>query len=181
MNKSLKKELLALAKSSIADKKISERFLERAKEGNLTQDENPQTHFCVYFAAFDPLLKEVFMGHHIKSGLWLFNGGHINKGESLKRAVEREIDEEWGMTHIKIPKTPSLLTITNIDNLPKQLCIRHYEVWFFVNVGKNTFHPDKKRLAKEFYETRWLTLKEARKLVVDPESLHGLKVIESTF
>ena len=119
---------------------------------------------------------------NIKSGLWLFNGGHINKDEALKEAVKREIDEELGRKiDIKIPKNPSLLTITNIDNLPKQLCKRHYEIWFFMRVKKNKFFPDEKRLEKEFYETRWLTGEEAKKLVIDPETLHGLKVIGSTF
>ena len=182
MTNLLKEELVVLAKSYISYKEISERFLKRVREGGLTQDENPETHFCVYFAAFDPKLKEVFLGHHIKSGLWLFNGGHINKDEALKEAVKREIDEEWGIKiDIKIPKNPSLLTITNIDNLPKQLCKRHYEIWFFIRVKKNKFFPDEKRLEKEFYETRWLTGEESRKLVIDPETLHGLKVIGSTF
>lgn len=55
-------------------------FLARAREENLSRDENPESHFCVYFAAHDPTARELFLGHHKKSNLWIFNGGHIDKG-----------------------------------------------------------------------------------------------------
>lgn len=47
---------------------IQAAFLERAQQGAPTRDENPQTHFCVYFAAYDPVAQKVFIGHHKKSG-----------------------------------------------------------------------------------------------------------------
>ena len=77
------KELLK-NKTSI---EIIPRFLERFSMGNLTRDEDNKSHFCAYFAAYDPNAKEVFIGHHKKSGLWLFNGGHIDKDENLKQKL----------------------------------------------------------------------------------------------
>ncbi|NTU99338.1 hypothetical protein HGA64_05055, partial [Candidatus Falkowbacteria bacterium] len=53
-------------------KDIVEKFRQRMVDDKLTKQENPQSHFCVYFAACDFDSKQVFMGHHIKSGLWLF-------------------------------------------------------------------------------------------------------------
>src|SRR5258708_633265 len=75
---------------------IKEVYLRRLTEGLLTRDENLEDHFCVYFAGFSSSDKTVFIGHHKKSDLWLFNGGHIDKGETPTDALLREISEEWG-------------------------------------------------------------------------------------
>lgn len=161
-----------------SDKETKERFLKRVKEGKLSREEDPLTHFCVYFAAFDPKVKQVFIGQHIKSGLWLFNGGHLEKGEEPKEAVKREIIEEWGK-EVKLPKipVPELLTLTKIENPEKQICRYHYDIWYFFPVDKNKFSPDQDLLTKEFYEIGWKTLKEAKKLAKDFNTLLALKTI----
>jgi len=50
-------EILAKRINEIAsehsDSLVAPEFIVRAKEGQLTQDENLSSHFCVYFAAFD--------------------------------------------------------------------------------------------------------------------------------
>lgn len=116
-----------------SEETVGERFLERAKEGLLTRDENPETHFCVYFAGYDPKAKKIFIGHHIKSGLWLFNGGHIDKGEVPMETLHREVGEEWGNSiRVDVEDKPALLTITEINNPTKQKCRLHYDIWYFV-------------------------------------------------
>lgn len=157
------KEIIGRKLSSI---EVAKRFLDRLEQGILTKDENPVSHFCVYFAACDPKAKEIFIGHHKKSGLWLVNGGHIDKDETLQGTLKREIDEEWGLDCENLDVgEPQLLTITDIYNPEKQSCRSHYDVWHFVKVDKNTFNPDKNKLAEEFYENKWVNLKEARNLV----------------
>ena len=55
--------------------------------------------------------------HHKKSGLWLFNGGHIDKGENPEQALRRGMGEEWGeIVDLQIIGEPKLLTITTIVN-----------------------------------------------------------------
>lgn len=159
---------------------VAPEFLRRAKEGELTRDENPNTHFCVYFAGFDPETKRVFVGHHKKSGLWLFNGGHIDKGETPEEALEREIGEEWGhgFGFEKIGK-PKLLTITTI-NQPHIACKKHYDIWYFVPLEEKTFNPDPKLIETEFYQVGWKTLEEARKLAVT-QTLTALDEFEKLF
>lgn len=156
-------------------------FLIRLREGALTRDENPETHFCVYFAGYDPDVKEVFMGHHKKSDLWLVNGGHIDRGETPTEALEREIREEWGMrisaTTIGAPK---LLTLTHVRNNPRVTCTRHYDIWYFVRLNKETFAPDQTLLSKEFYETRWLSPASAHALAADPNTHQALSFIENS-
>ena len=155
-----------------------QKFRSRLKQGKPTRDQNPYTHFCVYFAAFNPQAKQIFIGHHIKSGLWLVNGGHVDKGESLQQTLNREMQEEWGFV-IKTDATkPSLLTITKIKSVVKITCEYHYDVWYFVPVEKNTFSPNKKLLQKEFHATGWKTIPQARSLIEDPNTLQALNLLE---
>lgn len=182
MQRELNNELQELIKPDEFGQEVTEKFLQRIPEGNLTRDENPYTHFCVYFAAFDPSKRNVFVGHHKKSGLWLFNGGHIDKGEDLSSALEREIGEEWG---IKIPLEnigrPLLLTITEIPPNQKQICQTHYDIWYFVPSSKDAVKFNQELLAKEFFETRWLTIQDARTLITDPSTLKALVLLEHRF
>jgi 8-oxo-dGTP pyrophosphatase MutT (NUDIX family) len=155
-------------------------FLSRLDEGALTRDENPYTHFCVYFAAYDPAAHEVFLGYHKKANLWVFNGGHIDRGELPSEAVHREIGEEWGLALApEAVGEPRLLTITDINNPAKQTCTRHYDIWHFVPLSKTVVF-DAHKLAQEFHETRWLSPAAARQLVTDPATLRALSFISQT-
>lgn len=156
-------------------------FLNRVEEGFLTRDENSSSHFCVYFAAYNSREKQVFIGHHKKSGLWLFNGGHIDKGETPEEALTREMGEGWGV-EISLQKIgePKLITITLINN-PKIKCVSHYDIWFFVPVSKTQFFPDKVKLDTEFYQTEWKSIREAKKLITDPANLKAISEFEKIF
>lgn len=159
----------------ISTDEVAKKFLTRVREGKLTRDENPESHFCVYFAAYDPSAKLVFIGRHKKSGLWLFNGGHIDESETSDQALEREIGEEWGIQMLSNEiGNPSLLTITPINNPTKQLCRVHYDIWYFVRLNENDFKPDQEKLSKEFHEMKWVSPLEAKELVTDPNTLNAI-------
>lgn len=168
-----------LIKTNFGSEGIALEFLRRIDIGNITKDEDSESHFCVYFAAYDLKQKQFFIGHHKKSGLWLFNGGHIDKGEVPREAVEREIEEEWG---IKMPANsiddPRLLTITEIDNPTKQTCRRHYDIWYFISVNKDEFFPSQENLSVEFYDIKWMTSSEAKRIVIEPGILKAIKFLE---
>ena len=133
----LKSELKELLTEKFSDNEIASRFLQRLEQGELTRDENQKSHLCAYFAAYDSDAKQVFIGHHKKSGLWLFNGGHIDKGETMKETVVREIGEEWGLDGNNFEvNAPAFLTITEINNPTKQPCNFHFDLWFFISVKK---------------------------------------------
>jgi len=161
----------------VANKSVLKEYKYRINQGKFTQSENEQSHFCAYFAAIDPDLKGIFIGHHKKSGLWLFNGGHINHGENLSQTLNREMDEEWGF-HIILPRIiePSLLTITHINNHP-QLCKTHWDIWFFMNFNKKKFKPKEKRLKTEFSKTQWTNLENASNLVKDPATIEAMNYL----
>jgi len=179
MSEELSQALIDIVTSrSAPDQETITRFLTRVDEGKLTRDENPHTHFCVYFAAYDPQAQEIFIGHHKKSGLWLFNGGHIDQGETPQAALAREMIEEWGVSVVIPPGQPAFFTLTRILD-PTLVCKYHYDLWHLLPVNKELFAPDAVALGQEFYQIGWKTFAEARKLVTDPNTLFAIHQIEA--
>jgi 8-oxo-dGTP pyrophosphatase MutT (NUDIX family) len=162
---------------------VALQYSSRLEEGKLTRDENINTHFVVMFAAYDPESKQVFIGHHKKSGLWLFNGGHIDKGETPDETLKREMGEEWGLEiELQTIGEPKLITITHIKNEHTTIeCKEHYDIWYFVPVLKQNFNPKKENLDSEFYTTDWKSIEQARGVVTDPSNLKALFEFEKLF
>ncbi len=162
--------------------KIVSRFNRRLEQGSITRDENPYDHFCIYFAAYDAQQKLVFLGRHKKSDLWLFNGGHIDIGESPQDTLYREIGEEWGVNvNYESIGDPKFFSVTRTINPEKIKCERHYDIWYFVPLVKKDFKPDRKKLAEEFYETQWADVITARQLVKDENTKKAILTIEKLF
>ncbi|MDO9231639.1 MAG: NUDIX hydrolase [bacterium] len=175
-------ELEKILKNNFEGDALAMKFLERIEEGKITRDENPKSHVCAYFATYDPIAKQVFIGHHKKSGFWLFNGGHIDEGETMRETLIREMKEEWGLDANDFAiKPPALLTITEIDNPTKQPCRIHYDLWNFIAVDKNIFHPVEENLLEEFHEAGWKTLEEARELIKDKNTLLAIEFVEKNY
>ena len=57
----------------------------------------PPRHLVSYFALVDSARHLVLLGDHVKSGLWLPSGGHVEDGEDPRHAVDREALEELGI------------------------------------------------------------------------------------
>lgn len=175
---SLVSEIETIISQNHVDSDISAAYRVRLKEGLLTRDENPRSHVCVYFIPVDVASRQVFIGHHKKSGLWLFNGGHVDPAdESLKVAILREMDEEWGFQ--KTPDdSPFLVTITEITSNPAgRLCQWHFDISYKVPMDKSEVVFDPEKLATEFYECHWMAIAEAQKLAKDPTTVQALTVL----
>src|SRR3989344_7239198 len=149
------------------------RFLKKLEERALTRDENPQTHLCVYFLPYNFKSKKVFIVHHKKSGLWLSPGGHIDKGEEILKTLNREIEEELGVkNYFQDTPLPFLFTIIPISSKIRQ-CTTHYDMWYLMHTDGANFEID----PSEFYDTKWMTLEEARKIIVDSTNLQALEAV----
>lgn len=167
--------ILKVLRISLCESKDTyDAFKERIKGGAFSRDEDPQSHFCVYFLPYNFQNKKVFIAHHKKSGLWLSPGGHVDKEEVLSEALNREIGEELGIKNFfKEKPSPFLLTVTLISN-QVALCKTHYDVWYLVPTDGSNFNID----PAEFYDTKWLTIEEARKKVIDKANIKALEIIE---
>lgn len=173
-------ELEEIIKRKFPNDEVALMYLEKIKEGDLTKKENELSHMCAYFAPYDPVAKKIFVGHHKKADKWLFNGGHIDPNETLKDVLKREIDEEWGLKYedFKIEE-PHLLTICPIDNPEKQKCRLHFDIWNFISVDMNSFHPDEAKLMEEFHEWGWFSVEDAMmNLNTDDNQRKGFKFVK---
>ncbi|MEO6501358.1 MAG: NUDIX domain-containing protein [Jatrophihabitantaceae bacterium] len=117
----------------------------------------PSPHLVSYFLLVDHDAGSVLLVDHIKAGLWLPSGGHVEPGEHPVLTVRRELAEELGISAEFSPLTgerPVFLTVTETATRP-----RHTDVslWFVVcgTVGQQ-LTPD----PGEFRGVRWWTRAE---------------------
>ncbi len=171
----LTEEIRAIVKPELCpSQEVYDRTLKRLSEGRLTIDENPTDHFPIYFLPFNPKTKQIFLVHHIKAQLWISPGGHIDEGESLLTTLNRELEEELGLPQqFKELPRPFLFTISNISN-DRQTCKIHYDTWFLLETDGRDFQTDD----KEFYNTEWVSISEAKQRVTDPANVIALNVVE---
>lgn len=179
MSSPIEYELRKIVKNTQSESSVRKWFEERISAGFFSRKENPISHFCTYFPSIDLHEKKAFIGLHKKSGLWLFNGGHLDFGETPYEGVAREINEEWGMNDkLNIPH-PSLLTVTKIENPKKQICELHFDIWYFIFVQASTFEPNPHLLSMEFSKWGWETFDEAERVMKNDSSLEALEVIRN--
>ncbi len=182
MQKGTIRSYLAEIERSDSNPEVKSQFQKRTKEGKLSLEENPKSHFTTSFVAYDSENKMVFMGLHKRSGLWMFNGGHIKKNELPGDALRREVKEEWGSaSFLEKVNEPSLLTITPVINSGDRECELHYGIWCFIPVDSNDFSPDPEIIEKEYTEAGWKTVVEAKKLIVVPNYLLVLDEVANKF
>lgn len=170
--------LASIINDSESSTQNKQQFLHRLSQGKLTRKENPRSHMCVYFAAYDAAAKSVFIGHHKKSGLWLFNGGHMDPGETPADTATREAAEEWGL---RIPRSTlphvELVTLTKIEHPELVICEWHYDFWHFLPFDNHLFSPKKENLDTEFYSYGWVSYDEAEKLLTSQPTHEALRYL----
>jgi 8-oxo-dGTP pyrophosphatase MutT (NUDIX family) len=124
----------------------------------------PSPHLVAYFVLRDGEDGSVLLVDHIKAGLWLPAGGHVEPGEHPVETVRREVAEELGVSAVFVPELgerPFFVTATQTVGAPDQ---RHIDVslWFVLNSSRDQlFTPD----LGEFRGIRWWTAEEVREAV----------------
>ena len=100
----------------------------------------PSPHLVAYFLPHDDLDGSVLLIDHIKAGLWLPPGGHVEPGEHPAETVRREMTEELGVPAVFLPQLgerPLFLTVTDTVGMLEQ---RHTDVslWFVLASHRDT-------------------------------------------
>lgn len=176
----MKQQIAEIIATAHGKKSTKRKFNGRLEERKFTRTENPTSHFCVYFTAVDRSARQIFIGLHKKSGLWLSNGGHMDIHESPQDAVCRESQEEWGLI-LSAQSLPhcQLVTITKIEHPKRQICQWHFDLWFYIATDRHSFAPDPNALETEFATYGWKSLPEAKLLMQDPASQESLIYLTS--
>jgi 8-oxo-dGTP diphosphatase len=76
----------------------------------------PVRHLVSYFVVTDPDTGRILLGDHLRSGLWLPSGGHVEPGESPVETVRRECVEELAIGarfHDVTGERPLLVTVAD--------------------------------------------------------------------
>lgn len=68
----------------------------------------PSPHLVSYFLLIDHDTDDVLLVDHLKAGLWLPSGGHVEPGEHPVSTVRREVREELGIDALFSPVTVSI-------------------------------------------------------------------------
>lgn len=109
----------------------------------------PPKHLVSYYVIIDPDKRKILLLDHVNAGLWLPGGGHIEKDEHPKEAVEREIYEELKVSAEFISEKPFFITQT-------------------VTVGKTAGHTD---------VSLWYLIRgdSSKKIIYDSVEFNGYK------
>ncbi len=121
----------------------------------LEKDNEPLAHLVTLFLPFDQKNKKIYMGKHIKSGLWLPTGGHVDFQELLIDAVNREAKEELNVKPKFISKDPFFLSFS-VNQNP---LTRHVDIafWYLLEGNEKEEYDFCKR---EFETMKWFDLEK---------------------
>ncbi|MGH3473052.1 MAG: NUDIX hydrolase [Nocardioidaceae bacterium] len=123
----------------------------------------PGRHLVSYVAITDPSDGSSLLVDHIKAGLWLPPGGHVEPGEHPAETARRETREELAVepVFVEVPARPMFVTVTRTVGAHRG----HLDVslWFVLTgQGDMPLRIDR----TEFTEARWWTPAEV--LAADP-------------
>jgi 8-oxo-dGTP diphosphatase len=118
----------------------------------------PPRHLVSYFVPLDAAGRSVLLGDHVKSGLWLPPGGHVEEGEDPRDTVERETLEELGIEASFHPgvtgNRPFFLTANPTLGEHSHVDV---SMWFVLDCDRAAeLHPD----PREFRSVRWYNIDE---------------------
>lgn len=115
----------------------------------------PPMHLAVYLALYDARAGAVLLVDHIKAGLRLLPGGHVDPGEDPRGTVVREGKEELGLDirlHERTGGRPIFLSVTATRGLHTHTDVT---MWFLAHGDRTAaITPD----LGEFHSVDWFNV-----------------------
>jgi 8-oxo-dGTP diphosphatase len=141
----------------------------------------PPKHLVSYTTLIDPCDRSVFLVDHIRAGLWLPPGGHVEPGENPADTARRETREELGIeADFSIAgERPVFLTVTGTGGLDGG----HTDVSLWYMISGNPEMPIVLD-PREFKGGRWWTAEEvesANPALFDPHFDRFMSKVRSQF
>jgi 8-oxo-dGTP diphosphatase len=140
----------------------------------------PRQHLVSYFLVVDTTERLILLGDHLKSGLWLPSGGHVEPGEDPVETVRRECLEELAIEarfHPALGPAPLFITVTDTLGADPH---RDVSLWFVLETSASSpLHPD----PSEYRAVRWWSVSEIRSAaptLFDPHMHRMLDKVETT-
>jgi 8-oxo-dGTP diphosphatase len=129
----------------------------------------PDRHLCVYFVLFDEARRSIFLVDHVKAGLWLPPGGHVDVDEDPRDTALREAAEELridGDFHSRFGDNPLFLTVTRTRGDHSHTDVTF---WFVFAADQDTNIDLDTREAKE---ARWFDIDDLEQWAQGRFELH---------
>jgi len=122
----------------------------------------PPKHLVSYFLLVDG--DHILLVDHIKAGLWLPSGGHVEPGEHPRQTVQREIVEELSIAADFMFPDPQFITATTtVGSTPGHIDV---SLWYVVKGDRQTpLNFDR----SEFTQVRWFYRNQVPLARCEPE------------
>lgn len=118
----------------------------------LDQPDVPAKHLVSYVVVIDQVRKSVLLLEHIKAGLWLPSGGHVELNEDPYDTATRELGEELGSRAAlvaTVARLPLFVTVTKTPGVHNHTDV---SLWYVVAGDVRMWiDPD----PREFRSSRW--------------------------
>lgn len=108
----------------------------------------PPRHLVSYFAVLDG--DQILLVDHIKAGLWLPTGGHVDPGEDPRETVRREAREELGLEADFLVEAPLLITAE--ETVGQTAGHVDVSLWFALRGDRSTRYVFDH---EEFHRVKW--------------------------